>query len=1118
MPILNLKNTLIALIIAFAWAGTFLLTHPPFAQYQHPPTLPNPSAFQPQTSRTHDSYTGILPYRLTRTPAETLEQTLRQLCGERFITEYQHHYTFIVDRKNVRRECSMRIDPQLNQVFLLGDKQLCDQVFILITAIDQPPPHGMTRHIIPYHHAPLDLLTQAFESYRTPAVTSSAPKLHHDTTVRRINPHIANPRIEAQPLSPDIVQVGYGTTSGRPSSGHPAVVRVLNPEPNVPLIPPRPLPRMPMSDLATDSPYAENFHTTNPLKNAILQTVHQIDGGLGGGFESMMPMRSTPTQNPMWQSSTLHDGQGVSGIPGNQMVHPMFDNPHVVGVPDDFRFVAIPHLDIIVVEAEGPRLNRFVEMIRQIEEISKINRPKIEVVYLKHVNNVSLGGVLLPIYDNIFQTVPGVVWFTPMTSPNAIMLVGWGEAMDTAKELIETLDQPTATEHSRLHIFKLNHISAQQARTVLQGSFPPPQPLSGFVARIQLFHEPRSNAIIVQAAPNDLDEVKRILIEIDVPDSSFRLQVKTKQLRNSLAPDVQQTITQAIISGTTDGKIPAFELLIQGPEGQRLIKSGIMSDVTVSSDVRNNQIIIRSPENSMAFIEELIGLLDIASPEAEIKVFQVEHGDADSLMQMLTSLIPSNVAGSPGPQLPGTADGDSLIPIRFAVDVRTNTIVAAGSASDLKTVEALIMNLDREDMLSRESRVYPLKNMKSENVAATINEYIRSRRDIRLNTPGVIPPFQQIESEVIVVPDVESNSLIISATPRYFNDIIKLVGEIDRSPPQVVIRVLIAEVTLSDAHEWSAEIGLQDPVLLGRSSVGRGGMLFNSNPNTSLGTEPGTSPGTVASQLLSNFGGQRIGPAGFSGLAFAASSDYIHMQLRALHEDKRLEVLSAPQIMTINNQEAVISIGQKVPRMYGTVETQLSSRPDIRDEDVSLMLTVQPSISPEGTIVMRVIARNQKLGAMTQVGDQIMQQIDDTNIATMISAADKETVVLGGLITKQEDTTLRKIPFLGDIPLVGKFFRQELSQTQRKELLIILTPSIVRSPEDIDRIRQAETARMNWCMKNVADIYGDVGAYSISSARPYTGNAPVITPPPVSSDTLQPIEVRIPAPVLPKRN
>ena len=256
-------------------------------------------------------------------------------------------------------------------------------------------------------------------------------------------------------------------------------------------------------------------------------------------------------------------------------------------------------------------------------------------------------------------------------------------------------------------------------------------------------------------------------------------------------------------------------------------------------------------------------------------------------------------------------------------------------------------------------------------------------------------------------------------------------------------------------------------------------------------------------------------------MAFSASSDFIHLQLRALQENNRLEVLSNPQVMTMNNQLATIAVGQKVPRFHGMVPTgwQGQERADIKDEDVELSLAVTPTISPDGTIVMTLVVQNQKLGATVTIQDQPMQVIDNTRIGTQISAADNETVVLGGLITREEEKTLRKVPLLGDIPLIGKFFRQEFNQTRRKELLIVLTPRIVRSPEEMEQIKQMEMARMSWCLKNVSEVAGDVGAYNVAARRPYTGDAPVIRPPPVRMETLQPLGPQpYIAPVLPRRN
>jgi type II secretory pathway component GspD/PulD (secretin) len=495
----------------------------------------------------------------------------------------------------------------------------------------------------------------------------------------------------------------------------------------------------------------------------------------------------------------------------------------------------------------------------------------------------------------------------------------------------------------------------------------------------------------------------------------------------------------------------------------------------------------------------------VANPEAVVKIFRIQYGNARSLVAMLREMFPSNIAGTPGAQFPGNTGEDALIPISFGVDVRTNSIIAAGSPGDMIAVEAMLMTLDTEDALSRTQKVYPLRSMRAVNVAATINEYIRSRREIQQAAPGVTSEYSQIESEVIVVADVESNSLIIDATPKFMDEIIKLVNEIDKSPPQVNIQVLIAEILLSETDEWSSEIGLQDPLMFTRGSNAPG-LLFNRNPVNSLGS--GTdSPNTIGTQILSNFGGQRVGTTGFGGLVVSASSDYINVTLRALHEKKRLEVLNSTNITAMNNQQSIISVGQSIPRYAGREDSNFGSRDIIVDIPVELRLQLRPTISPDGTVMMIVEARNEKVGTMMQVSQgNSSPQIDRTMVSTMISAANNETVVLGGLISKTDDKVRRKIPLLGDVPLLGKAFRQDINQTRRTELLIILTPRIVQDRDDAERVRQMNVARMSWCLSNVVQTFGDMGSYSVVSEKPDTGDAPVVTPPPVKLRDLQPLE------------
>jgi type II secretion system protein D len=668
-----------------------------------------------------------------------------------------------------------------------------------------------------------------------------------------------------------------------------------------------------------------------------------------------------------------------------------------------------------------------------------------------------------------------------------------------------------------------------------------------------------------------MKDIERIIAEMDVPGAGPKLQVKPFKLKHTLAPDLAQVLNNAIASGTagtTDKKLPALELLVQDEKGKRLIESGIMADVRISVDARNNTIIVTSPDHCMAFMEELIIMLDSPSATAEVKVFQILYGDANAMVNTLRSLIPTQLEGQVGPQLPGAADEDNLVPIRFAVDTRTNCILAAGASNDLKIIEALLMSLDREDQQTRKQYVYELKSMTAAAVALAINEYIRSKREIQQQTPGVVSPYQQIESEVIVIPEHVSNSLIVSATPRYYDEVINLIREIDKSPPQVVIQVLIGEVTLGDTDEFGAEFGIQDSLLFNRSTfsnITQGtrtitrtengittkieepvitngsvvpGWLFNENPSTSLSngvnTDALNTVGNVGSQLLTNFATGRVGAeTGFGGLVFSANSDAISIMLRALRETNRIEILSHPQITAMNNQQALIRVGQVVPRYKGTTTNGYSTSPNVEDENVGLMLMVKPNISPEGNVVMLVAVEKSKLSNVDAVtvgvegGQEIRSPaIDKIFTMTMISAADNETVVLGGLISKENQELQRKVPLLSDIPILGKLFRYDYNKCRRTELLVILTPRIVRNKNDMEHIKQVETARMNWCLGNVSEIYGDIGTYNTVAREPYTGDAVIEFPEAVDMENLMPVTNEpapklapaLPTPVLPKKN
>jgi type II secretion system protein D len=513
-------------------------------------------------------------------------------------------------------------------------------------------------------------------------------------------------------------------------------------------------------------------------------------------------------------------------------------------------------------------------------------------------------------------------------------------------------------------------------------------------------------------------------------------------------------------------------------------------------------------------VERLIEHLD-ESPAASavIKVFEIANGNASDLVIVLRTLFPVTAVGSGVPAL-ATAEGEtSLVPVRFSVDARTNTIIATGTSSDLQVMEALLIRLDEVASQERVNEVYHLRNTPATAVAQAVNDFLQSERIVNQAAPGRQNPFEQIQQEVVVVPEIVRNQLIISATPRFFDQIMELVENLDSKPPQVLIQVILAEVLLDNFHELGVELGIQDSLLFDRSLLGdlvqttvsnalstpagvvtttqqqivsasnTPGFNFNNNtPGNSGSTQSLGTAGNVGGQGLSSFTvGRTNSELGYGGLVLSASSENVSLLLRALDRTGSVEILSRPQIMTLDNQEAFIQVGQSVPRIASSSVTQFGQVNTVEDTEVGLLLGVIPRINPDGTVVMQVDATKSEVGPEAQgipifvstEGTVVRSpRVNITSAQTTVSASSGQTIVIGGLITTNNTTEHRKVPWLGDLPALGKLFRYDSYANRRTELLIILTPHVVLGRGDADYLKQIEMSRMSWVSSDVFELIG----------------------------------------------
>lgn len=835
---------------------------------------------------------------------------------------------------------------------------------------------------------------------------------------------------------------------------------------------------------------------------------------------------SNPMQTPSGQAAATGQVNPNESVSSDTLPHSAPANPsgQDAASPDsrlegslplqqfeDVQVEILPEIDAIILRGREQQLSDLSEIIKRLDEASRQAQPQMEMVLLQHASSRGLSQLIEENQENLIGVRQGRVSLSPLDQPNAILLIGWGEAFTLVRDLIHQLDQP-AQANSQFEVIQLKHAIARDIQTQIQDFY---SNRDGLAPVIQTTVDERTNAIIVHAAANDLNEVRSLVARLDVARAGAMQQARVFPIRNSLATDVAQALGQALAASNSTGPATSMQLLDQ--QGQPLVTSGILGASNITVNERNNSILVSAAPENLTLIEQLIGQLDTPGMLAKIKIFPIYNGDAGTLVETLRSLIPNQAPGASGSaQMSSAADESSLVPLRFTVDARGNNVIAVGSDGDLKIVEALIVRLDESDASQRKSTVYQLKNSPAVDVALAINEFLRSKRQVEQATPGTNNPFEQLEKEVVVVPEPVQNKLILSATPRYYDEVLQLIQQLDEQPPQVMIQVMIAEVALGNTDEFGVEFGLQNSVLFDRSLLGdlvtRTTTRTNSTPagvvtetieeivaasnlpgfvfNTTdqLGNSGATTALTKASQVggqgISNFSvGRSNNELGFGGLVLSASSENVSFLLRALQDSRRLEVLSRPQVLTLDNQQAFIQVGQRVPRIVNSIINQNGAQNNIELENVGLIVGVTPRISPDGNVVMEIDAEKSSLGpedegipvSISADGTVIRSpRVDTITAQATVSAADGETIILGGLISRKTRTNHRTVPWLGRIPVLKNLFRYDLFDLQRVELMIIMTPHVVRSQQDMERLKQAEFARISWCEADIFDIHGDV--------------------------------------------
>lgn len=1030
--------------------------------------------------------------QLWQRQAQAVESALVEMLGNRMERIGSGQYRLHVSGG---RELTLSFDHQTDRILVEGTPSAVEASVRLLHALDvSENSQEVQTRVVPLSSAGSEHFQRAVR-----AIQTSQRQLQSENTPHRDNPEVGNAgesgkssKVDSSSIDPPSQAQAGASFLAVPRAGAPGGAEVASPAGAVGGMP-----------------------TPNPPPGEAPPATPGVPDSPGGPEPTAQEATEQPSAEP--------------SQPGPEAA----EKPAVMG---PVQVQLLEGLDVLVIRGLRRDVEQVLSVIQQIEQLARVTEPVIEIYQLRHVDCEAVASLVQQLYTAIYEPRQGIVSVTALVKPNALLLIGSRGNVNKVVHLVRQLDRPVPPE-TQFRVFRLRHAPAQTVQSLIQQFY---AQRGGLGVRVIVTSDFRSNSLVVMARPRDMVEIAALIERLDTDSAEAEQEIRVFKLQNTLAEDLAPILQAAIGAGQSPAAAPGQAAQAPGqaaaqagaPEsksailsfvtvdaqGRRLLKSGILTGVRITADARSNSLIVSAPAKNMPLLEALIKQLDVLpAAEAQIKVFTIVNGDASSLAEMLQTLFGGAQAGgaAPGVQLQQVAvQGESsLVPLRFAVDVRTNSIIAVGTPGFLNVVEAILLRLDEADVRARKSLVYRLRNAPAADVANALNEFLRSERQVQQVAPGLVSAFEQIEREVVVVPEIVSNSLIVSATPRFYDEIVRLIEELDKRPPMVLIQVLIAEVDLNNVDEFGVEFGLQDSILFDRSVLSNivtrsitttlptgaqtttqeiisaniePGFNFNNQPLGNSGASSATAHADViGTQGLTHFAlGRLNSELGFGGLVLSASSESVSILLRALKDSRRMDILARPQLMTLDNQPAFIQVGQEVPTVRGVTISETGQVNNIDYASVGLILGVTPRISPDGLVVMEIDAVKSEVGpeaegipiSISATGEVIRSpRINTTRAQTTVSALDGQTIVLGGLITRSSSKIHRRVPVLSDIPVVGNLFRYDYVSTKRTELLIIMTPHIVTNEQDADRVRQMEAARMSWCMGDVVAIHGEAG-------------------------------------------
>jgi general secretion pathway protein D len=447
-----------------------------------------------------------------------------------------------------------------------------------------------------------------------------------------------------------------------------------------------------------------------------------------------------------------------------------------------------------------------------------------------------------------------------------------------------------------------------------------------------------------------------------------------------------------------------------------------------------NMLIVTDIYSNIQRLLKIIKEIDVAGIGREISVIPLMHADSNKMANILSSVFQT----APG----GKKAGPQQI-AKFVPDERTNSLITLASEVETLRIKQLVGMLDTETPSGKEKiRVYYLEYADAEDLAKVLQE-VPSKTAAGTQGKATAPV---VSEKTKITADKATNSLVIMAESDDYQVLEDIIRKLDIPRPMVYIEALIMEVNANKEFSFGTEWTAAGKASVGDKDAAAGGGFVRPLEESNLPT--------LATGAL---------PAGFSFGVFTEAIEIAGVTfnnltalINALQDDRDVNIISTPQILTTENQEAKINVGRNIPYQTRTSTTDNETFNSFEYRDVGTILTITPHTSQERLVRLNIGLELQVLESTTDFRPTTLKRTIDTTVIVQ----DGNTIAIGGLIDEVNAVNEVKVPLLGDIPVLGWLFKYKSESVQKQNLFIFLTPHVVNNPAEAERMYEQKKDQM----------------------------------------------------------